>query len=425
MQATIQRTRLYAEHQKLGANMADFGGYEMPLWYPAGVRAEHLSVLRAAGMFDTSHMALVRVSGSDSRRLLQALFTKDLDRCTGPKGLPLAPGRCAYGAFCNEKGHVLDDALVYMLERDHYLVVVNAGMGGVLAAHLRSFTGNHAAVVEDLTDQVGKVDVQGPMAGKILSLVLKDAEAVLSSMPYFSFKGDWTLFGKSALCLLKDDTSVLLSRTGYTGEFGFEIFCAMDAVERVWHLLLAAGSPMGLIPCGLAARDSLRTGALLPLSHQDIGNWPFVNHPWTFALPFMENGKGFTKGFLGDEALMMAADDVPHTLAFVAADLRKVTAGPDTKVLLGGEVIGRVLTCVTDMGMAMRDGVLYSVNSPDKPEDLVIKGLACGFVLVDTRLEPGTMLELKDEKRKLPVRVVQDLRPARTARKALASLLDK
>ncbi|TWI66950.1 aminomethyltransferase [Desulfobotulus alkaliphilus] len=423
MDSVIKKTALHAGHLELGAHMADFGGYEMPLWYTAGARAEHLSVLTAAGMFDTSHMALIRIRGEDSRSLLQGLFSKDLDHCTGPKALPLAPGRCAYGVFCDVSGHVLDDALVYMLEKDHYLIVVNAGMGGIIKEHLSLFSEGEHVAVEDLTDRVGKVDVQGPLAGKILSEVLKDAPALFAAMPYFSFKGDWTLDGSSARCLLKDETPILLSRTGYTGEFGFEIFCAMEDVSRVWSLLSEAGTPLGLTPCGLAARDSLRTGALLPLSHQDIGDWPFVNHPWMFALPFTEGRKSFSKGFLGDEALMAAMETAFHTFAFVGKDLRKVAAGPDTAVWLGQENIGRVLTCVTDMGMGLKDGVVYSITSPDKPEDLVIKGLACGFVRVDRPLAPGIPLVLDDGKRKISVTLTADLRPARTARKALSAML--
>ncbi|MDY0164254.1 aminomethyltransferase family protein [Desulfobotulus sp.] len=423
MEQVAKKTALHARHLALGANMADFGGYEMPLWYPAGARAEHLSVLQRAGMFDTSHMALIRVRGEGSLRLLQGLFSKDLDHCTGPKGLPLSPGRCAYGVFCDIRGHVLDDALVYMLEKEHYLIVVNAGMGGPLSRHIRERDEEGGIRIEDLTDQVGKVDVQGPLAGKILFSVLKDAEALFAVMPYFSFKGDWTGEAVSVPCVLKNGTPILLSRTGYTGEFGFEIFSEMSAVTGIWDLLQEAGRPFGLIPCGLAARDSLRAGALLPLSHQDIGDWPFVNHPWPFALPFTEDQKGFTKGFLGDAALMAALEGAPHTYAFVGSDLRKVGAGPETFVFLGEEKIGHVLTCVTDMGMAAKNGTLYSVASPDLPPDLAVKGLACGFLRVDRPLLPGTPLLLNDGKRKLPVTLTSDLRPARTARKAMAEML--
>ncbi|TYT73609.1 aminomethyltransferase family protein [Desulfobotulus mexicanus] len=423
MHSVIKKTALHARHLEMGAHMADFGGYEMPLWYSSGARSEHLAVLTAAGMFDTSHMALIRVRGENGRSFLQGLFSKDLDYCTGPKALPLAPGRCAYGVFCDVRGHVLDDALVYMLEKDHYFIVVNAGMGGIIKEHLSVFSEGQDVVIEDLTDRVGKVDVQGPFAGKILSAALKDVSALFAAMPYFSFKGDWTMDGSSASCLLKDDTPILLSRTGYTGEFGFEIFCALEDVNRVWSILSEAGKPFDLIPCGLAARDSLRTGALLPLSHQDIGDWPFVNHPWMFALPFTEDRKAFTKGFLGDESLMAAMETGFHTYAFLGKDLRKVAAGPDTDVWLGQEKIGRVLSCVTDMGMGIKNGSVYSIASTDRPEGFVIKGLVCGFVRVDRPLTPGIPLILDDGKRKIPVTLASDLRPARTARMALSAML--
>lgn len=423
MLSETKKTPLYDWHAAQGANMADFGGYTMPLWYPSGTRAEHLAVLKAAGLFDTSHMAMIRVWGKDARSFLQDLFTKNLEQCLGPKNLPLIPGRAVYGAFLNEKGHALDDALVYMVKEGLYLVAVNAGMGGALAAHLASFAEKKEVQIEDLTDRLGKIDIQGPFSGKILLSVLEKGEKLFSSMPYFSFKDG--LFGENSEipCRLKDGTPILLSRTGYTGELGFEIFCQSDATLKVWEMILHAGKDFSLIPCGLAARDSLRGGAFLPLSHQDIGAWPFVNNPWMFALPFNEEKTAFTKPFLGDEALLQAMKTTEYTYAFLGKDLRKVAAGPDTAVLLDDKKIGSVLTCVTDMGMGLKDGRLYSVASPDLPEGAKIQGLSCGFVLVKGPLPAGCELVLDDGKRKLPVTLTDSLRPDRTARKAISSML--
>ena len=285
-----KRTPLNQWHRENGGNLVDFGGWDMPLWYTSGAVKEHLAVIEAAGLFDTSHMAVLLVEGADAFDLLQYCFTKDLTACVGQANAALSPGRCVYGAFLNHEGHALDDAIVYRLDQTHFMVVVNANMGGVIAEHLTVAGGARAAQVTDLSGQVGKMDLQGPLAAKIIRKILKDPDSVLTGMPYFSFKGHFYADGPGAGVFTKDGVPLLLSRTGYTGEFGFELFVPPEATVSVWEAILEAGREHGLITCGLAARDSLRAGAVLPLSHQDIGSWPFINHPWQFALPFQSGG---------------------------------------------------------------------------------------------------------------------------------------
>ena len=266
MRTAIKRTPLNSWHRSRGANMADFGGYDMPLWY-SSVKDEHLAVLTGAGIFDTSHMAAVIVDGSGAAGLIQHCFTNDLDACMGPARKPLSPGRCVYGAFLDEKGQTIDDAIVFFVEADSYMVVINAGMGGAIADHLQHHLGGREATITDLTDRLGKMDIQGPAAAKILGRVLADPKTVFANMPYFSFKGHIDPTSPLADAVRLDDgTPIVLSRTGYTGEFGFEIFLAPDKIQRLWERLLEAGQASGIKPCGLAARDSLRAGAVLPLS---------------------------------------------------------------------------------------------------------------------------------------------------------------
>ena len=412
----IKKTPLHGRHLSAGANMADFGGYEMPLWYSTA-RKEHLAVLTRAGMFDTSHMALVRVEGPDAHELLQLCFTNNLDACVGKSKKALSPGRCVYGAYLNEKGEVIDDTIIYMLEANCYMAVVNAGMGGVVREHLQSNKGAMSVEITDLTDSVAKIDIQGLMSAKILGKALVEPEAVFDKMPYFSFKGHFDAASPLADTVrLTDGTPILLSRTGYTGEFGFEIFLEAKHAVKLWEKALEIGKDFELIPCGLAARDSLRSGAVLPLSHQDIGNWPFINHPWPFALPFKGDQTGFTKKFIGDRALLNTEKPV-YTYAFVGSDLRKVS-NEDPAVVLdhAGKKVGRVLTCVTDMGIGRNGDRLYSIASPDKPEGFRPKGLSCGFVKVKLRLNPGQVVNIKDKRRRLEVKIVEDIRPDRTAR---------
>ncbi|MGV8074675.1 MAG: aminomethyltransferase family protein [Syntrophobacteraceae bacterium] len=419
----LRRTLLHGRHMAYGANMADFGGYEMPLWYPSGVKREHLAVLTKAGIFDTSHMAAIEVGGPGAFDLLQFCFTRDLRACVGKDRSPLTPGKCVYGAFLNSHGEVLDDAIAYHLEQDGYLVVVNCAMGGAIARHLARHRRDEGVEIKDLTDGLGKMDIQGPLSAKILQVILADPDKVFQNLSYFSFKGSFDAASPQVDHVrLKDGTPILLSRSGYTGEFGFEIFISPDLFVHLWDTVLEAGREFGAIPCGLAARDSLRAGAVLPLSHQDIGPWPFVNHPWTFALPFNDDLTAFTKEFIGAKALLNVRNP-EFTYAFVGNDLRKV--GMEERALVldsQGNEIGSVLTCVSEMGIGRHEGRIYSVASPDKPEGFDPKGLSCGFIKVRTEPALGDIVELKDRRRTITVTIVDDIRPDRTARRSIREM---
>lgn len=419
-----KKTPLYDWHVARQANIVEFGDYLMPVWYGSS-KDEHMAVVTHAGLFDTSHMAAVRVHGAGAFDLLQWCFTRNLHACVGKDNAPLTPGKCVYGAFLDEHGHAIDDSIVYKVADEEFVVVVNAGMGGVIASHLGVVAAAKGldARMTDMTDNLGKIDIQGPAAVKIMQKVLANPAQVFEKLTYFSFKGHFdrtSAFADGARLL--DGTPLLLSRSGYTGEVGFEIFVEREHTVKVWHLLLNAGKDLGLIACGLASRDSLRTGAVLPLSHQDIGHWTFIHHPWPFALPFNAAGDGFTKTFLGSAALDQAAD-ADWTLTFVGYDLRKIDTHGAVVVDGSGQTIGTVLTCATDMAIGRHEGKIYSVASPNKPADLQIKGLCAGFIKVKAKLAPGTVVELKDAKRSLKVAIETDVRPDRTARKALASFL--
>jgi aminomethyltransferase len=396
----------------------------MPLWYSSGIKQEHLAVINSAGIFDTSHMAVILVDGPGSFDLLQDCFSKDLNRCIGLKKTPISEGKCVYGVFMDNKAHVIDDALVYKVDKDLYMIVVNAGMGTAIALHLEKQKNQQDVKVSDLTDNVAKMDIQGPASAIILSNILKNSDAVFESMPYFSFKGFFdNISGLGHDVTLKDGTPLLLSRTGYTGEFGFEIFILPEHIENLWMLILKAGSDLDVLPCGLAARDSLRAGAVLPLSHQDIGRWPFINTPWPFALPYDDDNLTFTKECIGLNALREIKNP-EFTQAFVGTNLRKVPAGAHTEVIDESDtVIGSVLTCATDMAIGWAGDKIYSINSPDKPDFFMPKGLSCGFIKVSKKLSPGTKLTLKEGKRQIKVIVTEDVRPDRSARKPMKKML--
>jgi len=415
MNTSLKTTSLHQWHKDAGANMADFGGFDMPLWYDTGVKNEHLAVLKSAGIFDTSHMACINVDGKDSFALLNYCFTRDISS--------LLAGRCVYGAFLDTRGHCIDDAIVYKFTDTRFMVCVNAGMGGVIAEHLDTRKNKMDVLIEDLSGKIAKMDIQGKNSARILSKLIKNPENVFDKMPYFSFKGHFKNEAAPSPVTLLDGTPVLLSRSGYTGEFGFEIFLDLSAIVTLWKDILAAGEEYGIAACGLGARDSLRAGACLPLSHQDIGHWKFTNHPWDFALPYTQDKQGFTKDFLGSKALVPTKND-PFILPFVGENLRKVNAGEATQVLdKTDESIGHVLTCATDMGIDFLDGKIVSINTPDLPENLKIKGVSCGFVMVSKQIDPGVKLTLKEGKRSIKVTIVTDIRPDRTARKKLDNFI--
>ncbi|RPJ84892.1 MAG: aminomethyl transferase family protein [Acidobacteria bacterium] len=417
-----KKTPLFDWHKRNGANIVEFGDYLMPVWY-GSARDEHLAVVTRAGLFDCSHMAVVRVLGPGAFNLLQWCFTRNLDSCVGKDGAPLTHGKCVYGVFLNERGEAVDDSIVYRIKDDEFLAVVNAGMGGVVAAHLEANKKDLDGRCVDLTDKLGKIDIQGPASIRTMQKVLKTPEAVFEKLSYFAAKGHFDSASDFAgEVRLLDGTPLLLSRSGYTGEVGFELFVEREHTVKLWETLIEAGRGFGLIPCGLAARDSLRTGAVLPLSHQDIGPWTYTRHPWPFALPLTADGAGFTKTFLGSNALEKAID-APYTLTFVGNDLRKIDSHAGVVVDQTGAEIGKVLTCVTDVAIGRHGGKVYSLATPNKPEGLQIKGLSCGFIKVTPNLAPGTMVQLRDGKRTIPVVIETDVRPDRTARKALKNFL--
>lgn len=424
MHKTLKRTLLYDWHVKHGANMAPFGEYEMPLWYPAGAREEHLSVITRAGLFDTSHMAVIAAAGAGTRDLLQLCFSKDLQCCTGKEKAPLTPGKCVYGVFLNQKGEVLDDAILYQCAVDQYMIVVNSGKGQEILYHLETHKNGRKTELTDLSGQIGKLDVQGPLSAKILNKIINRPDQVFANMRYFSFKGYFDEASELAdQVRLLDRTPLLLSRTGYTGEFGFEIFVRPEHFKKVWELIIESSKDMGLIPCGLAARDSLRTGAMLPLSHQDIGPWLFLNHPWPFALPYNEK-YGFSKKFIGSEALEKQTNHADHTYAFAGFDLRKITICYESAVIdQDGKCMGQVLTCVTDMAIGRHEDRVFCISSPDKPPGFKPAGLSCGYVKVDRPLDIGRIIRIKDKRREIPVMIVDNIRPDRTARIDIQKML--
>src|SRR5260221_467746 len=248
-----RRTPLTGVHERLGATLTGFAGWQMPLRYGSET-AEHQAVRTAAGLFDLSHMGEIAVTGLDAAAALDYALV----------GQPsvLAPGRARYTMICASDGGILDDLIVYRLAGDEFLVVANAANTEVVFRELASRAGEggpagRRAQVTDLTDDYALIAIQGPNAARILAPI---TDADLTAVKYYA-SYPATLAG----CRL------LLARTGYTGEDGFELFTRPQDAERIWEALTAAGAADGLVPAGLAARDTLRLEAGMPLYGNELG----------------------------------------------------------------------------------------------------------------------------------------------------------
>jgi aminomethyltransferase len=244
--AALKRTPLYALHRSLSARMVDFGGWEMPVQY-AGILEEHRAVRERVGLFDVSHMGELRVAGGDALSSVQALTPNDVAK--------LSDGRIHYTAFLTDKGTFVDDLLVYRKAADEYLLVVNAGNTDKDYAWAKERARGDVSV-ENHSDQYALIAVQGPKAAGLLARV---SQPDPGGLPYYGF-----LEGKVA------GFPALVSRTGYTGEDGFEVYCRPEDAEAIFRRLLDEGQPEGVMPCGLGARDTLRLEAKMALYGNDI-----------------------------------------------------------------------------------------------------------------------------------------------------------
>ncbi|MBC8647652.1 MAG: glycine cleavage system aminomethyltransferase GcvT [Thermoanaerobaculia bacterium] len=272
--AALKRTPLYALHRELGAKLIDFGGWEMPVQYQ-GILEEHRAVRERVGIFDVSHMGELEITGSGAMESVQWLTPNDVSR--------LEEGRCHYSAFLTEQGTFVDDLLVYRRSGDRFLLVVNASNAPKDFAWARD-RARSGARVEDRSDDYALIAVQGPRAARLLGRVTTPDP---SDLPYYGFR-ESRLFGKDAL----------VSRTGYTGEDGFEVYLPPGSAEAVYRGLLEAGRDDGIAPCGLGARDTLRLEAKMALYGNDIDD---TVTPWEADLGWIVKMK---KGdFLGRAAL--------------------------------------------------------------------------------------------------------------------------
>ncbi|MDR1525172.1 MAG: glycine cleavage system aminomethyltransferase GcvT [Tannerella sp.] len=306
------KTPLYDCHTACGGTMVPFAGYLLPVQYPAGIIAEHLAVRTAAGLFDVSHMGEIMFFGRDALKNLNYLLTNDFTSMTN--------GQVRYSVMCNEQGGCVDDLMVYKIDEDLFLVVVNA------ANRQKDFEWMKAHVfgkisISDMSGDMAQLAIQGPRAKEIMCRLVPE-EGDLPAK-YYHFK-------KSLI----RGVACLISQTGYTGEDGYEIYLPNDDAPGVWRLLLETGKDAGLIPCGLGARDTLRLEAAMPL----------YGHEMNEDISPLETGLHFgvkmqKDGFIGKKALEEKGE--PKIKRIGLKITGRGIAREHQDVYLGDTVIGR------------------------------------------------------------------------------------
>ncbi|GAT89689.1 aminomethyltransferase [Paenarthrobacter nicotinovorans] len=324
---TENYTALYEQHKKAGASFTDFGGWQMPLKYESEL-AEHHAVRNAAGLFDLSHMGEVWVTGPDA-----AAF---LDYALAGKLSAIAVGKAKYSLICNADGGIIDDLITYRRADDNFLVVPNAGNAKVVAAALKERAAGFDVLVEDASAETSLIAVQGPNAEAILlKLVPAEQRSLVTELKYYAAVEVSITFDGGT-------QDLLLARTGYTGEDGFEIYIPNVDAPGLWEALLEAGEGHGLIPAGLAARDSLRLEAGMPLYGNELSR--HVNAYAAGLGPVVSLAK--ESDFVGKDALAaIKAAGVGSTIGQKLVGLKgtgRRAARAHYSVLKDGSLIGEV-----------------------------------------------------------------------------------
>lgn len=314
----LKRTPLNEAHRRLGGRMVEFGGWDMPVQYPAGTVTEHLRTRTHAGLFDVSHMGEVEVRGPDAILFVNKLTSNDATK--------LVDGQAQYTALTTQEGAVIDDLLVYRLSEDHLLLVVNAGTTDKDWEWIQSHHRGESVELRNASAEYCQIALQGPDA---ISILQKLTDTDLSAIKYYHFTRGQV-----------DSVDAIISRTGYTGEDGFEVYAAPDKAEQLWNKILNAGnygSDEGILPCGLAARNTLRLEAGMALYGHEINEETTLleaNLGWITKL---------SKGdFIGREALAKQKEEglKRKLIGFEVTD--RGIARDEQEILINGARAGRV-----------------------------------------------------------------------------------
>jgi len=357
----MMKTPLYEAHQAHGAKLVDFAGWSMPLQY-SGVIDEYHAVRQHAGLFDVSHMGRLMFSGKGALDFLQWVTTNDVAK--------LSMGQAQYSMVCNPEGGIKDDVFVYRTGSDDYLLCVNASNREKISEWLSKLQGErpNGFTFEDVSAQMAQLALQGPLAKSILSEVLQD-----SSLD--ELKPRWCLNA------VISGGNVLITRTGYTGELGYELYLSAEQAAELWQRLIKVGEPHGLKPAGLGARDLLRL---------DMGYFLYGNDLTEETTPVEAGAEwvvGFQKPeFLGSEVLKKQKQDGPTRRLVAFELLEKAVPRHDMAIYAKDEQVGQV--------------------SSGNLSPILQKGIGLGYVATP-HSSAGAPLEIQVRGKKVPAMVVK------------------
>ena len=357
----LKRTPLNAAHRRLGGRMVEFGGWDMPVQYSAGTVSEHLRTRTHAGLFDVSHMGEIDVRGAEAIAFVNRLVSNDATK--------LADGQAQYSALTTPEGTVIDDLLVYRFAEDHLLLVVNAGTTNKDWSWINSHRREENVQLQNRSADYCQLALQGPDA---ISILQKLTTLPLSEIKYYHFrKGE------------VDGVAAIVSRTGYTGEDGLEVYAAAGQAEQLWNKILDAGnfgSDEGVLPCGLAARNTLRLEAGMCLYGHEIDETTTLleaNLGWITKL-----NKG---GFIGRERLQKQKEEgIKRKLAGFEVTERGI-ARDGQDVLIGGDRLGRVTSGSPAPFLKKNIGMAYvpvEFAKEGQPIEVDVRGKLVGAQIV-------------------------------------------
>lgn len=359
----LKQTPLNAVHRRMGGRMVDFGGWDMPVQYPAGTVEEHLRTRTHAGLFDVSHMGEILVRGRDAIPFVNRLVSNDAAK--------LVDGQAQYSAITTPEGTVIDDLLVYRFAADHLLLVVNASTTEKDWDWITSHKSDEQVELRNVSADYCQLALQGPDA---LSILQPLADVPLDQIKYYHFR-EGTVDGVKAI----------ISRTGYTGEDGFEVYAAADKAEQLWDRMLEAGkhgAPEGVIPCGLAARNTLRLEAAMALYGHEIDETTTLleaNLGWICKL-----NKG---DFTGRERLARQKREGVHQRLVGFEMTERGIARDAQDVLIDGEPRGRVTSGSPAPFLKKNIGLAYVPTehaSEGREIQIDVRGRAVGARIVKT-----------------------------------------
>jgi aminomethyltransferase len=364
---TIRKTALNAVHRQMGAKMVDFNGWDMPVEYPAaigcGIINEHMAVRTGVGIFDVSHMGDIRLAGPQALTAVQHISMNDASK--------LAIGQAQYSALLYPRGTFVDDVIVHRLGEEEYLLVINAGTREKDFSWVRDNTRQFDCAVQNLSDDFTQIAIQGPKGVNVLQ---KLTDADLSAVKFY-----WVTRG--TVCGLKN---ILIARTGYTAEDGFEIYIPADEATStaVWNEILRAGKEFGVLPCGLGARNTLRLEGKLPLYGHEISDTINV---WEAGLDrFCKIEK---PEFVGREALDRAKASVRRTLIGLEVVDRGIARDGYKLLDDGGREIGYVTSGSPAPFLKKNIALAYvpmEFSSIDTPVMVEIRGQGVAAKVVPT-----------------------------------------